>query len=58
MPDMNFTFTVIETMTMERLYTVEADNEAEAREMALIGNTVDESSVSLIKVLDRTIVED
>ena len=52
-----FKFTVIETRTVECEYTVEAETEAAAREMAEIGDTADEVVFAhTIEVVEREIV--
>lgn len=52
-----FKFTVIETRTVECEYTVEAETEAAAREMAEIGDTADEVVFAhTMEVVEREIV--
>lgn len=48
-----FKFAVTETRNVEMHYTIIADTEAEAREMAEAGETVDETEISITGVTDR-----
>jgi len=52
-----FQFTVLETVTQEKIYTVEADTEEQARSKAEEGDTVSEEFVKTEGVSERDIFE-
>jgi len=54
---MIFKFKVNEKRVYRMLYTVEADDEEDARVMAEMGDTDDEEEVECEGVIDRQIVE-
>jgi hypothetical protein len=53
-----FKFSVIETRAVQMIYTVEAETEEEARELAGRGETVEESFVRDLSVNDRLVEEE
>lgn len=55
MPD--FEVRVLETITQEKIYTVEAESVEEARALAAKGETVDEDFVRYVEVMDRKILQ-
>lgn len=50
-----FQFTVLETVVQEKIYTVEADTEEQARAMAEAGNTDAETFVETQGVIEREV---
>lgn len=54
---MRYTFTVTETIAVEKSYTVSAEDEISAREKAAIGETISETTIRVIEVLDRHIAD-
>ncbi len=52
-----FQFTVLETVVQEKIYTVEAETEEQARAKAEEGDTVSEEFVKIEGVSERDIFE-
>lgn len=50
-----FQFTVLETVVLEKVYTVDADTEEQARAMAEAGNTDAETTVQTMGVVEREV---
>jgi hypothetical protein len=50
-----FEIEVIETIAVNKLYVIEADSIEEAEQKALIGDTIEETSLTLGDVINREI---
>jgi hypothetical protein len=56
--DVKYTVDVVETVAISRTYVVEADNEAQAREKAGIGDTLEEYDAEMYgNVVDRDVFD-